>query len=73
MDAAESDARRKRNETEDFIDQRLASFEIVLDKLSRTVAAGRNRLGLNTGSTRAVEAAAPTEDHSKGFFDQDRG
>ena len=72
MDAAETDARRKRNETEDFIDQRLASFEIVLDKLSRTVAAGRNRLGLAPKQVEAV-AAAPDEDHSKGFFDQDRG
>lgn len=75
MDAAEADARRKRNETEDFIDQRLASFEIVLDKLSRTVAAGRNRLGLGsqhqTGQQPVLEAV-PDEDHSKGFFDQDR-
>ncbi len=71
MDAAETDARRKRNETEDFIDQRLASFEIVLDKLSRTVAAGRNRLGMGTREIPVV--AVPDEDHSKGFFDQDRG
>ena len=71
MDAAEPDARRKRNETEDFIDQRLASFEIVLDKLSRTVAAGRNRLGMGTREIPVV--AAPEEDHGKGFFDQDRG
>ena len=72
MDAAETDARRKRNETEDFIDQRLASFEIVLDKLSRTVAAGRNRLGLVPKPAEAI-AAPLDEDHSKGFFDQDRG
>jgi len=73
MDAAEADARRKRNETEDFIDQRLASFEIVLDKLSRTVSAGRNRLGLGSNTQpQPVLEVVPTEDHSKGFFDQDR-
>lgn len=74
MDAAEADARRKRNETEDFIDQRLASFEIVLDKLSRTVSAGRNRLGLGSSTTQPtpVVEAATEDDHSKGFFDQDR-
>jgi hypothetical protein len=33
-------------ETEDFIDQRLASFEILLDKVARTVNAGRERLNI---------------------------
>jgi cell division septum initiation protein DivIVA len=69
MDAADADARRMRHETEDFIDQRLASFEILLDRLARTVAAGRERL--NIGPARAEEVAEP-EDPSRGFFDQDR-
>src|SRR6187397_1911428 len=43
-EAADSDARRLRHETEDFLDQRLASFEILLDKLGKTVAAGRQKL-----------------------------
>src|SRR6478736_560974 len=46
IEAAETDARRLRHETEDFIDQRLASFEILLDKVTRTVNAGRERLNI---------------------------
>ena len=40
METAEADSRRLKHETEDFLDQRLGSFEILLDKLSKTVHAG---------------------------------
>ena len=40
METAEADSRRLRHETEDFLDQRLGSFEILLDKLQKTVGAG---------------------------------
>jgi DNA repair exonuclease SbcCD ATPase subunit len=46
IDAAEEETRRLKNETEDFLDQRLGSFEILLDRLSKTVANGRNRLSI---------------------------
>jgi hypothetical protein len=71
METAEADARRLRHETEDFLDQRLGSFEILLDKLQKTVGAGRQRLSIGA-------APVPTgddeeeEDPTKGFFDQDR-
>lgn len=68
-EAAEADARRLRHETEDFLDQRLASFEILLDKLNKTVHAGRSRL--NIGAHRETEVPAD-DDPTKGFFDQDR-
>lgn len=68
-EAAEADARRLRHETEDFLDQRLASFEILLDKLNKTVQAGRSRL--NIGAHREV-VEMEEEDPTKGFFDQDR-
>ena len=68
-EAAESDARRLRHETEDFLDQRLGSFEILLDKLTKTVQAGRSRLAI--GEHKEVEEVAE-EDPSMGFFDQDR-
>jgi hypothetical protein len=68
-EAADADARRLRHETEDFLDQRLASFEILLDKLSKTVQAGRSRL--NIGAHKEA-GDAPDEDPTKGFFDQDR-
>jgi hypothetical protein len=70
VEAAETDARRLRHETEDFLDQRLGSFEILLDKLSKTVGAGRHRLSI--GSHREVDDTED-EDPTKGFFDQDRG
>ncbi len=70
-EAAESDSRRLRHETEDFIDQRLASFEILLDKVTKTVAAGRGRLQIGVSRTQehaAIEAPQSKDD----FFDQDR-
>jgi hypothetical protein len=67
-EAADGDARRLRHETEDFLDQRLASFEILLDKLSKTVQAGRSRLNIGAHH----EAEEIDDDPTKGFFDQDR-
>ena len=46
METADNDSRRLRLETEDFLDQRLGSFEILLDRLSKTVAAGRQKLSI---------------------------
>jgi chemotaxis regulatin CheY-phosphate phosphatase CheZ len=48
VEDAEASARRMRRETEDFCDQKLASFENVLAKITKTVAAGRNRLAAPT-------------------------
>ena len=78
IDTADNDSRRLKLETEDFLDQRLASFEILLDKLSKTVAAGRHKLSIGDGGLelRGTVAGAREEgddsDPSKGFFDQDR-
>jgi cell division septum initiation protein DivIVA len=69
IEAAETDSRRLRHETEDFLDQRLGSFEILLDKLSKTVHAGRSRLSIGAHKEQAV---SDDEDPTKGFFDQDR-
>ena len=41
VDRAEDQARRMRLECEDFCDQKLASFEIVLERTQKLVAAGR--------------------------------
>jgi cell division septum initiation protein DivIVA len=74
LDTADNDARRLKLETEDFLDQRLASFEILLDKLSKTVAAGRHKLSIgDAGLDLAHAAAVADEDElARGFFDQDR-
>jgi hypothetical protein len=72
IDTAEEETRRLRNETEDFLDQRLGSFEILLDRLSKTVAHGRQRLSI--GATTEQENPEPQEGNgTSGFFDQDRG
>ena len=71
-EAAEADARRLRHETEDFLDQRLASFEILLDKLNKTVQAGRSRLAIGAHRDEAEAEAERADDPTKGFFDQDR-
>ena len=44
LDDANEEARRMRHEAEDYADQKLASFEIVLDRTLRTVQAGREKL-----------------------------
>ncbi len=44
VDNAEVEARRLRHEVEDFCDQKLASFEIVLERTMKLVASGRAKL-----------------------------
>ena len=71
-EAADSDSRRLRHETEDFIDQRLASFEILLDKVTKTVAAGRSRLQIGVNRTQEHAAIEAPRNAGDDFFDQDR-
>ena len=72
VDAAEADTRRMRHETEDFCDQRLASFEIVLDKVMRAVQVGRERLNPSLVDRRDSHESEDTR-AVNAFFDQDRG
>jgi len=72
VETADNDARRLKLETEDFLDQRLASFEILLDKLGKTVAAGRQKLSIGSSGSYLPVDEANDEDPTKGFFDQDR-
>ncbi len=69
LDDANEEARTLRHQAEDFVDQKLAGMEIVLDRLTRTVQAGRARLAAPLVEATADERAAPEED---GFFDQDQ-
>lgn len=66
---AEERGRQIVHEAEDFCDQRLAQMEIVLDRLARTVHAGRERLRPR------IEAQGPADGDAEGddvpFFDQD--
>jgi hypothetical protein len=72
IETADNDSRRLKLETEDFLDQRLASFEILLDKLGKTVAAGRQKLSIGTGGANLHIVDDDGDDPTKGFFDQDR-
>ena len=72
VETADNDSRRLKLETEDFLDQRLASFEILLDKLGKTVAAGRQKLSIGSGGEGLPIVGDSDEDPTKGFFDQDR-
>lgn len=46
VEAAQEDARRLRHQAEDYCDQKLAAFEIVLDRVTKQVQAGREKLRL---------------------------
>jgi cell division septum initiation protein DivIVA len=74
IEAAEAEARRLRHECEDFCDQKLASFEIVLERTARMVAAGREKLqGTALIARQQAEAAAQQQDEDgNAFFDQDQ-
>ncbi len=76
VDEAETTVRRMRRETEDFCDQRLASFEIVLEKTAATVRTGREKLQGTASRSFEPEAQAPVspaEPEPDDLFDQDAG
>ena len=70
LDDANEEARALRHQAEDFVDTKLAGMEIVLDRLTRTVQAGRARLAAPSVDTTPVVDTAGTEED--GFFDQDQ-
>jgi vacuolar-type H+-ATPase subunit H len=84
LDDANEEARRLRHEAEDYADQKLASFEIVLDRTMKTVQAGREKLqvtplppveigegGDTSLAAPATAASSDLGDDPDGFFDQD--
>src|SRR5438093_295853 len=72
VDAAREESRRLRLEAEDYCDQKLAAFEIVLDRTMKTVLAGREKLRAAPmpADGRALGEAEGVDDSA--FFDQDR-
>src|SRR5437868_2085417 len=74
IDAADDEARRLRLECEDYCDQKLASFEIVLERTMKTVAAGRTKLQGSPLSSGSETPAEPVDegDDGQAFFDQDQ-
>jgi F0F1-type ATP synthase membrane subunit b/b' len=83
VEAAQTEAGRLRNECEDYCDQKLASFEIVLERTLKMVAAGRAKLqGVPVGSGEVPAVGAgkeptppepdPEAPSGPAVFDQDR-
>ncbi|HLI54385.1 MAG TPA: hypothetical protein VKU88_08670 [Acidimicrobiales bacterium] len=74
VEAAREEARRLRLEAEDYCDQKLAAFEVVLDRTMKTVAAGREKLAVTPPPLDERKAPAADWDESdyETFFDQDR-
>jgi hypothetical protein len=61
LDTAEAEARRLRYEVEDFCDQKLASFEIVLERTLKMVSSGRAKLqGTNLAASRSYSDTDPS-------------
>lgn len=77
IDAAEVESRRLALESEDFCDQKLGSFEAVLERTLKVVADGRARLqgdpmaGLAPAAPPEPAEADDRDPH--GFYDQDDG
>jgi ElaB/YqjD/DUF883 family membrane-anchored ribosome-binding protein len=76
LDDANEESRRMRHEAEDYCDQKLAGMEIVLDRIMRTVQAGREKLQATAPATAAADAPGAVaglggDEGDDGFFDQD--
>lgn len=85
IDAADAESRRLKLEAEDFCDQRLASFEIVLERTMKVVNAGRVKLQGSPTRSEETEHQTPVDpdevlgrprleavpDQAPAFFDQD--
>jgi len=76
VEEAREMARRLRHEAEDYCDQKLASFEIVLERTLKTVQAGREKLRLTPPpppDARLVGGdLGAAEGVDEAFFDQDQ-
>ena len=72
VEQAEAEARNLRHEAEDFCDQKLAQFEIILDRTTKTVQAGRARLQAAIPEDGADDDEPVFGDAADGeFYDQD--
>ena len=72
VEQAEGEARALRHEAEDFADQRLAQFEIVLAKTAELVENGRQRLRGNVEAEPDITLPEADAADDGAFFDQDQ-
>ncbi|NLA37303.1 MAG: ATP synthase F0 subunit B [Actinobacteria bacterium] len=77
IDEAEAEARAMKRDAEDYCDQKLASFEVVLDRLAKTVAAGRRKLAVTIADSEVSPRPQvgiyedEADSDAAAFFDQD--
>jgi len=72
VETAKEETRRMRMEAEDYCDQKLAGFQIVLERTAKTVAAGREKLRMTPQPEGGIGIGlGPTDPNEPGFFDQD--
>jgi hypothetical protein len=67
VEQAQVQASEMRHEVEDYVDRKLASFEVVLDRTMQAVQKGRERLQVQVEALGEVE----DDDDAPAFFDQD--
>ena len=63
-------AAQMRLEAEDYVDRKLAAFEVILDRTQQQVAKGRERLSVHA-PTHADLLAPDADEAEQAFFDQD--
>ena len=73
VDDAQTQARQLVHEAEDYIDQKLAAFEAVLERTLQTVQKGRTRLQVAADPIVPAGDVADAEGLGGEFFDQDDG
>ena len=72
VDQAERQAAALRHEAEDYVDRKLAGFEVVLDRTMQAVQKGRERLQVHAPTPMPAEGElAADADDAGAFFDQD--
>jgi F0F1-type ATP synthase membrane subunit b/b' len=69
IEDADRQAAAMRHEAEDYVDRKLAAFEVVLDRTMQTVQKGRERLQVHAPTEVPIEDDMPDDDGA--FFDQD--
>jgi cell division septum initiation protein DivIVA len=76
VEDAREESRRLRHEAEDYCDQKLGSFEVVLDRTIKTVQAGREKLRITPLATpgagpEGTDSLLGADGADDAFFDQD--
>lgn len=74
IERADRQAGAIRHEAEDYVDRKLAAFEVVLDRTMQAVQKGRERLQVHTAAPMPADGGDLVDEGDvNAFFDQDEG